>query len=324
MRMLAATLLTFATLLVDAQASTAQSLEEPSTTVTVRADSLRDTSVSTPRATRPITANLIASSIYDSNIQRDEKNLGSYGLVTGLGARYQDREIRPLVQLSYEIARHAYTRGEEWDRISHDLNLVLARRLSRKFILETIGEIALKGSSEDRDIGNQYIFLPRLNYRISLSQRLRLYGAYRVRRYDTGTDRDAANRYAGLEYRKLSAGGRQWGTGYRYETNSARSERRSYTRRTYFTAWTAPLRSRDQVVLDLQYRSQRYDKRPVSVGDIETPRHDHRFLPSLEWVHPLARDVALVLDYAFEYRTSNDPSKGYRDHTMTLTTRYQF
>ena len=78
------------------------------------------------------------------------------------------------------------------------------------------------------------------------------------------------------------------------------------------------------MVLDLHYRSQRYDKRPVSIGTIRTPRHDHRWQPSLELVHPVTRDVSLVFNYDFEYRTSNDPSKGYRDHTVSVTSRYQF
>lgn len=324
MRIFSALVVTWAISLTNVHAAAAQTPARGPRSVKVPADSLRDTSVSRQHVVKPVTAHVLLSSAYDSNIERDERNLPSYGLITGLGAKYQKREIRPPVQLSYEIARHAYTRGDEWNRISQDLNLVLARRLSRKFFLETIGEVALKGSSEDRDIGNQYIFLPRLNYRLSLARRLRVYGGYRIRRYDVDTGRDAANRYAGVEFRNISASRGQWENGYRYETNSARAQRRSYTRRSYFTAWTAPLRGGDQMVLELQYRSQRYDKRPVSVDGIMTPRHDHRLLPSLEWVHPINHNAALALDYTFEYRTSNDPSKDYQDHWLVLTSRYQF
>jgi hypothetical protein len=34
----------------------------------------------------------------------------------------------------------------------------------------------------------------------------------------------------------------------------------------------------------------------------------------------------MVLDvaYEFELHTSNDPRKGYRDHLLTVTTRYAF
>ncbi len=311
--------------------SSAQNQDKTSPAVAVTGDSLRDTlSLRPPAITpvspaiSPISAHVIASSVYDSNIERDPRPLNSYGFITGIGARYQDREIRPSVQLSYEIARHAYTHGDEWDRVSQNMNVVLARRLSRSFFLETIGEIALKGSSEDRDIGNQYIFLPRLNYRINSSHRLRVYGAYRIRRYDVDTDRDAANRYAGAEFRKAFSPRSLWESGFRYETNSAKGERRSYTRRTYFSAWTATVSRRDQLVTELEYRRQHYDKRPVKVGGIQTPRLDHRLQPSIEWVHAMGRNVGLVLDYEFEYRSSNDPSKGYRDHLLTLTTRYQF
>ena len=276
-----------------------------------------------PQARR-FTAHAIVSSVYDSNIEHDENNIKSYGVITGVGARYQDREIRPAFQLSYEVARHAYTQVDDWDRISHDLSAYSARRLSRKFILEAIGEVALKGSSEDRDIGNQYIFVPRLSYRLTPSQRLRLYGAYRLRRYDTDQDRDAVNRYAGLEFRQIARKAGQWDMGYRFETNSAKGERRSYTRRSYLARWTAPFLKRDAVALELVYRSQRYDKRSITVDETTMPRHDHRLQPSFQWIHPLTRDASLILAYDFENHTSNDPSHEYRDHLLSLTSRYDF
>lgn len=304
--------------------SYAQIPVQPPRTVRVPGDSLRDSLLHQRMLPKSITAHLLASTVYDSNIERDSLNTGSYGLVTGVGARYQDREIRPAVQLSYEIARHAYTKGSEWDRTSQDANVVLARRLSKKFFLETIGEMSLKGSSEDRDISNQYIFLPRLNYRLTPTRRLRLYGAYRLRRYDQDTSRNAANRYAGLEFRRTFSPRSMWESGYRYETNSAQAQRRSYTRRTYFTAWTIPSGSRDQLIAELEYRSQRYDKRPITVGTLRMPRYDHRYQPSLEWLHSLGRDMVLDVAYEFELHTSNDPRKGYRDHLLTVTTRYAF
>ncbi len=265
-----------------------------------------------------------ARSIYDSNIRHDKNNLAAYGLIGGGATRYQSRRMRAPLTATYTVAKHSYSEGAEWNRVSQDLNVVATRRLTPHLTFETIGEIALKGSSEDRDIGDQYIFLPRLSYRVSPSQRLRGYGAYRIKRYDLAPDRNAYNRYGGLEFRQDVGNAGQWELGYRYETNSARSERQSYVRRTYATQYAASLRGENQIVGVMKYRAQRYDKRPVLVGSVYRPRMDQRFEPSIEFLHPLSEKILLDVSYEFERRTSNDPNRGYRDHLASISARYRW
>ncbi len=265
-----------------------------------------------------------ARSIYDSNIRHDKNNLAAYGLIGGGAARYQSRQMRAPLTATYTVAKHSYSEGAEWNRVSQDLNVVATRRLTRRLTFETIGEIALKGSSEDRDIGDQYIFLPRLSYRVNLSQRFRWYGAYRIKRYDLAPDRNAYNRYGGLEFRQDVGKAGQWELGYRYETNSARSERQSYARRTYATQYAATLLGENQIVGVMKYRTQRYDKRPVLVESVYRPRMDHRFEPSIEFLHPLSDKLLLDVSYELERRSSNDPKRGYRDHIISLSTRYRW
>ena len=272
----------------------------------------------------PFAISSFVTSVYDSNIGRDRADLESYGLIAGSSGRYQSSRLHPGLAATYTIAKHSYTRGEEWNRVSQDLNVVASRSLTRRLTLETVGEVTLKGSSEDRDVSDQYTFLPRLNYRLRTSQRVRLYGAYRVRRYVVTTERNAANRYAGLEFRQNVGKSGQWETGYRFETNSAREERRSYTRRTYATQYTQRVWDRDQIVGELKYRTQRYNKRAVRVDSVAVPRMDHRFQPSLTVIHQLSQRVGLELDYDFENRTSNDPRRGYHDHLFTLSSRYNW
>lgn len=275
-------------------------------------------------AWRPYRFALLSSKVMDSNIEREKEDpITSNGFVVGGAARYQSAEVRPGVQLAYEIATHSYTRSEQYDRVSHNLSSVLTRRFTKKLMGEAIAEAALKGSSEDRDVGNQYIILPRLNYRLDDSRRLRLYGAYRIRRYDTDTDRDAFNRYAGAEIRSDVGSDSRVELGFRYETNSARAARRSYTRRTYHTAYTRSFGDNDTFLAELKYRSQRYDKRPVD-EDHDSFRHDHRFSPMVEWVHRFGRGFSLIANYDFEYRKSNDPDNGYRDHVFALTGRFDW
>ncbi len=291
--------------------------------VTVRSGAVPDQR-KRENAWSPLAVTTFARSVYDSNIGHDQKYLDSYGLIAGASARYQSRQVRAPLTATYALARHAYTQGSEWNRFSQDLNVVASGRFSRRMTFETIGEITLKGSSEDRDIGDNYIFLPRLSYRLSPSQRFRGYGAYRIKRYDTASDRNAVNRYAGLEFRQSVGKGGQWEASYRYETNSAQAARQSYTRRTYDSQYTAALFGHNQIVGELKYRAQRYDKRLIVVDSVTRPRMDHRFQPSIGLTHLLNQRVVLGASYEFEHRTSNDPRRGYRDHLVSLSTEYRW
>lgn len=276
------------------------------------------------RAWRPYRFALFSSQVYDSNIERDRLDpITSYGFVIGGVARYQSAEVRPDMSVVYEIAHHSYTRNEQFDRVSHNLSAVASRRLTRSLTAEAIAEAALKGSSEDRDVGDQYIFIPRLNYRLDQARRLRVYGAYRIRRYDIDADRDAVNRYVGTELRSDVGDETRMELGFRYETNSAREARRSYTRRTYDITYTRTWGDNDQLLAEVRYRSQRYDQRPGDEDD-DDPRHDHRVAPTLEWVHRFGRGFSTIANYTFENRTSNDPGNGYRDHVFALTGRFDW
>ncbi len=273
---------------------------------------------------RPYRFSVFSSDVVDSNIDRDKEDpIASNGFIAGVGARYHSAEIKPAVQIAYEIARHSYTHSEQYDRVSHNLSAVLTRRFSNKLTGEAITEAALKGSSEDRDVGDQYIFLPRLNYRLDQGRRVRVYSAYRIRRYDDDTDRNAVNRYVGTELRSDIGDAAQIEFGFRYETNSANAVRRSYTRRTYQTTYTRSRGDNDDFLAELRYQSQRYDGRPVS-EDNDNPRHDHRLSPTIEWVHRFGRGLSLIANYDFEHRRSNDPDNGYRDHVFALTGRYDW
>ncbi|MEJ7758790.1 MAG: hypothetical protein WKF55_04285 [Gemmatimonadaceae bacterium] len=274
---------------------------------------------------RPYGFSAFTAEVFDSNIDREREDpTRANGFVIGGVVRYQSAESRPGFAVAYEAARHSYTASEQFDRISQNLSVVLSRRLTKQVTAETIGEAALKGSSEDRDVGNQFLFLPRLNYRLDAARRLRAFGAYRIRRYETNPDRDAANRYVGAELRSDVGRHSRVDVGYRYETNSARSERRSYVRRTYSTGLERSFGRNDDMFAELKFRSQRYPKRLVEVDDEDVPRHDYRLTPTLEWNHRFGAGFSLIANYNFENRTSNDPDNGYLDHVFALTGRYDW
>lgn len=264
------------------------------------------------------------SEIVDSNIRRDKvAPVSANGFVVGAAVRYQSAEMRPAVTVTYEIARHSYTRSTQFDRVSHNLSAVAYRRFTKRLSGEAISEAAVKGSSEDRDVGNQYLFLPRLSYRLDDARRLRVYGAYRMRRYDVNQERNAENRYAGVELRSDVSDDARLEFGFRYETNSARAAKRSYVRRTYHTQYSRALSRRSDLSAELKYRSQRYNQRLVK-EDGDRPRHDYRLSPAVELTHRFGRGVSMIAFYDFENRSSNDPDRGYRDHVFALTTRFDW
>ena len=294
--------------------------EKPQPGKPAKVDSARVTS-----RWRPFRLGVFSSEVYDTNIERNKVDaIRSNGFVIGGGARYQSAEIRPGITAAYEIARHSYTRSDQFDRISHNLSTVLSRRLSKSLTAETIGEIALKGSSEDRDVGDQYSVLPRLSYKLDPALRLRAYASYRIRKYASDSDRDAHNRYVGAELRSDVGRQSRAEVGYRFETNSARAARRSYTRRTYYADLTRSFGRDDDLYAELRYRSQRYDKRLIAVNGITEPRHDHRITPTIEWTHRFGGGFSMIANYNFENRTSNDADKGYLDHVFALTGRYDW
>ena len=277
------------------------------------------------RKWRPYRFGIFSSEVYVTNIEREKEDLvGSNGFVFGGVAGYQSAAVRPGFSAAYEIARHSYTRSEQFDRISQNLSMVLARRLTKNITAEAIGEAALKGSSEDRDVGDQYLFLPRLSYKLGGSHRLRTYGAYRIRRYETDPGRDAINRYVGTELRSDLGRSARVEAGYRYEKNSAVTPRAGYTRSVYHTGMTRTFGSDDELFAEVKYRSQRYHHRLVEVDDEDVLRVDRRLSPTIEWIHRFGAGFSMIANYNFEARTSNDPDKGYLDHVFAVTGRYDW
>ena len=55
-------------------------------------------------------------------------------------------------------------------------------RLSERFSSRTTAEVSLKGSSEDRDVNNQYSLEQQFQYRLRPSVRLSAFAAYRDRK----------------------------------------------------------------------------------------------------------------------------------------------
>ncbi len=273
------------------------------------------------QAPRRLSLSTSVSGVFDSNLYRNSEPVQSWGTVTAARVHLRSSTTHPGLQLTYEAALHSFSQTDEWDRISHNVRASLGRQLSRSLSVEALGEASLKGTSEDRDLGDQYLLSPRLEYRISRANRLRLAGAYRVKQLATSSAPDEFNRYAEIQFRQRLEEQR-WEVGFRIEDNDAENPRREYLRWTYSTAYTTALTPRDELMVEIKYRSQKYDGRLLEIKNTEVARHDHRWLPSIAWTHNLRWGFAAILEYRYEMRSSNDPDRNYNGQMVAVTAKH--
>lgn len=280
-----------------------------------------DTRTERPVPTRPsrVIPFTSVTTAFDSNVNRDTDDLDSLGAVAGLGVIFKNNPLRPTLEVKYEAGFHQYSNTNRWDRVSHHLRTAWDRRLTRRLYFEQVGEVAIKGSTEDHELSNQGMLSPRLEYRFVRWLRLRAEGAWRVKRYDDTPDRNAFNRYGGLELAGRHASGLRWTIGARAELNATVSQRQRYERRTWYIEFATPLTKRDRIEFGVAHRHQRYPYRFVDVPQgPDVLRRDVRIEPELEWLHALSDRVELRLGYGFDGRDSNDSRRDYRSHQGVL------
>ncbi len=265
------------------------------------------------------------ANVFDSNVNRDEDRIRSFGAVGGAGIYYRNRAEDPTFEFNYEIGQHRYSGTDRWNRTSHKFLASHERELSRRFTTETTGEISLKGSTEDRDLTDSYNAEQALEYRITRRHRLNLSGVLRHRRYGDDVGRNAINLYAEGGYEQRLGGNRNLEMSYRYETNNARNARNDYIRRTYKTEFTTPLTRGGRLQVEARYRPRSYRERLVEVeDDREELRRDRTWVFGGEWRRPVSQGLELGLLYHFETRSSNDPDRSYKSHLTAMTLTYRW
>jgi hypothetical protein len=264
-------------------------------------------------------------SVYDSNIDHVNPPRSDYGVVfMGAGA-WQNRVSKPTLALRYEGALHRYTHSTKWNRFSQRAEADFEKRISKRWITETRAEISLKGSSEDRELSNQYSILQMLDYRIVRGLELRLFGLARLKRYpapDQG--REATNAYAGPALR-ARLGGARLELSTRYEYNAARDQRRDYERWVHAVGLLAPFGRSDALDLGVKFYDQQYPFRVVDDGAAQGQlRKDQRLVVSASWMHRFREDLGLELAYKLDGRRSNELDKGYDEHQAAVSFVYRF
>ena len=265
------------------------------------------------------------ASVFDTNIDHAADAREDYGVILMAGAGWQNHASRPSLAFHYEAARHQYLDSPKWDRVSQRADAAFEKRLAKRWITETRAEVSLKGSSEDRELANQYTIFEQLGVRVVRRLELRLYGLARLKRYPApDEDRDATNTYGGMALR-ARLGGARFEIGTRYENNAAREERRDYKRWVHAAGVAAPLGRHDAVDVDLKFYDQQYPFRIVDDGPAAgRVRLDRRVVASVSWLHRFRDDLGLEVAYRHERRTSNEPDKGFNADQAAISFQYRF
>jgi hypothetical protein len=262
------------------------------------------------------------SSFYDTNILHDEQSINSFGLVPSVGFHFQDDAEKPSFTTEYEAGLHRYTGTDEFDRVSHYLNAEYKRQLTGRFSARTTGEVSLKGSSEDRDVNNQYSLEQQFQMRLNSSARVSAFAAYRIKRYPlVDVEKNAIDPYIGGKYQQKLAGGRELQFSYRYDKNRSQGEKDFYVRRTYEAQYSTPLfrAKHDLLTVEARYSPRHYARLIKTIDGTRASRLDRRWVLEAEYERPLHDNVQLGLHYQFEKRNSNDPDKPFNAHLFGVT-----
>ena len=262
------------------------------------------------------------ASVFDTNITHDEQQVSAFGLVPSLGFHFRDNAEKPSVELDYEVGVHRYTNTDEFNRVSHNFSAVYRKQLSKRLYSKTTTEISLKGSSEDRDVNNNYVFEQQLQYRFPSNTRVAGFAAYRMKRYPLiEADSNAIDSYAGAKIEQRFGGGRRAEFTYRYDHNRAVDPRNNYFRRTYSVEFETPLsrKRRDLILAEFRYSPRTYQTRTTRVNRVRVPRHDDRWTFDVAYERFMKTNLLMTVGYQYEIRYSNDPDKQFSSNAFGVT-----
>lgn len=261
---------------------------------------------------------------FDTNINHDCQGVRSFGLVPSLGVHFQNNVEKPSFEIEYEVAAHNYTNSEEWDRVSQNFVMSYRRHLFGGWTTRTESEITLKGSSEDRELNNQYTLRQQLEYRLNENSRLQLVGAYRVKRDPLDTGSNAIDPYAGLRFIQKIIGNRRLALSYRYDKNRSWDPKNRYVRWAYEAEFATPIVDRrTRLNFDLTYKPRLYG-RTVKVDGDRVPRRDGRWILETQFERVLRPNLLMAFVYRFERRDSNDPDKDFQSNQAGFALTYRW
>ncbi len=270
-----------------------------------------------------VNAEVQFASVYDSNIDQDDEPVSSYGLVPAAKLMVRSSRKDPVLSGTYVLARHDYSNSERWTRTSHLGELVFEPVSSGTIRPQTSGQLSIRGSSEDRDVSNEYRIDQEVQFRFSRNQRVILYGAMVWKRIPESPIDDAFKPRTGIVLQQRGEDGRRWELDIRREWNEEQETRGEYDRWKIETSYRFPVSRSIQAKAQVEYRIKSYRDRFVEIEEEDYLRRDNRLTIGASASSEILRNVSLQLGYRFETRNSNDPDKLFSAHLMMLMLGYR-
>jgi hypothetical protein len=268
-------------------------------------------------------ANVSLLNTFDGNINHDPAPIRSYGLVPAASFGYESSPD-PRFTAGYDIAANQYTGTDEWDRISHGLRADVNGRAGQRWRFEAAGSATWKGSSEDRELSNEFGLSTRAAYRLLKSTRLIVLGMARYKQYPDDPGTSGAAPYLGAKLDQRLPGSRRLVFAYKYEERRSREERNKYRRNGYSVAFSTPFVARDgRLTIEAVVKGQTY-RRLIKVGSLRELRHDLRSSVEAEYEFPVSPRVMAQWQVGFEKRTSNDADKRFVAPSLGLNLAYRW
>lgn len=261
---------------------------------------------------------MTTSALFDSNLDHDESPVGAYGGVFGMGIEFRNRRDQPTFEFAYGLAGHRYSIAAPWNRISHGGTIGVTLRPSGRLAVATALEATFRGSSEDRDLSDQFKASQGLAWRFLRRTKLEVLGAARIRRFPTTSERDARNLYAEAELTQGLSRSVDWSGGFRLERNDADSNRYSYVRETISSELEIDGGTM-RLAIEGKFRRQQYLARLANPEVPTALRLDHRLQIGLDWTVVPRGGFDITLSYGFERRLSNEAEKGFLAHQIGLS-----
>src|SRR5262245_45053387 len=262
------------------------------------------------------------TSVVDGNIDHTADPVRAYGAVPSV-ALAQERQGSRGWGWRYELVAHNSAATDEWERMSHDVEAFVSRRLTKRIKTETNAEANWNGSSDDRENANTFGIGQRVTLRVTDSTRVSFGGAYRYKVYGEDPGTSGPSPYIGGKFDQRFPGDLRLTGAYKHQIRHSRTVRDRYARNAYGLTIGRPVGpGGGQLSIELEYRSQEYE-RLIKVAGRQVPRIDHRYIADVGYLRSFGDRSEVRWVCGLESRRSSDPSKRFLDPTFGISVGYR-
>jgi hypothetical protein len=262
------------------------------------------------------------ANLFDGNINHELEPVRSYGIVPAGEIVFQSSR-EPAFEFGYEIAANRFTGTDEWNRISHSMYSTWSYRAGSRVRLDSGAAASWKGSSEDRELANEFGLSQRIAWRVSQSTRLVASASYRYKQYPDDPGTSGPSPYVGAKFDQRLRNNRRIVAGYKYQTRMSHTVRDRYHRSAYTLVYSMPgFTAAERLSFEVEYRPQHYE-RLVKLPGRQELRFDRRYIAGAVYERPVSERATARWVAGVETRNSNDASKHFFAPTFGVTISYR-